>query len=121
MTLTELVERYGLEPHPFEGYFIHDEDGYFQALGALDEAHWHKIEASVTYALVEGGPAVVTFSADGRTAKAVRLSSPKHGITVPAGAARTLSCLGQAVLLHVAADSDAAARYLMPDDWFPHE
>jgi hypothetical protein len=119
LTLRELIERHRLETHPFEGYFAEDEDGYLQALGALDEAHWHRVEGEVAYALVEGGPAVLTFSADDRTARAVRLSAPGQSVLVPSGAARTFSCLGQAALLHVGADLGPAARYLMPDHWFP--
>jgi hypothetical protein len=119
LTLGGLIERYGLVPHPFEGSFKAVDGGYLQALSALDEAAWHRAGEDMVYRLMEGGPVAISISSDGETAEARRLSQPGDEAKIPAEAARTLSCLGSAALLHVGADLPPSMRYLLPDDWYP--
>ncbi|MEM0930328.1 MAG: hypothetical protein AAGI89_13660 [Pseudomonadota bacterium] len=92
-----------------------------QALHGAEEAAWHKIDVPVTYRLEEGGPLIISVSSDETYADSHRLIAPGHALMVEPGAARTLTCLGAAVLFHITLTPDIGLtdRRLMPDDWFP--
>ncbi len=125
MSLTEVISRRQMRPHPFEGHWAplstDPESGFLQCLSATEEAYWHRISAEVSYKVVEGGPLAVSVCEDGETAKGRQLLSGEPALTVREGAARTLSCLGAYVLFEVTSrpPTGPAERDLMPDGWYP--
>lgn len=95
--------------------------GWLQFLGASDEAHWHRIDADVTYTLKRGGPLSISVSCDGISASGHRLVARNDSLVVTGNAIRALSCLGAEALFQVDVPPgfSVSDRQLMPDNWYP--
>lgn len=127
MNLEALITQHRLSPHPFEGWWRPLEDDAacarqaLQLLSALDDAGWHRFPTQVTYRLEEGGPVVISVSADGDKATANRLVTEGDTLTVEDHEIRAVSCLGRGALLHLSMEHarPLTDRELMPDNWFP--
>lgn len=127
MSAAKIIREHWLQPHPFEGYWreLRHEPGVcregLQLFEATDEAGWHRIDAEVTYRLLDGGPLALSMSPDGHEARAERLTDIGQATTIAPGVLRAISCLGAYALMELTFRPDRALtdRELMPDDWFP--
>jgi len=117
MTADQVVALLGLKPHPEGGWFAETyrhqaPDGsrsagtaIYYLLKAGEYSHWHRVnDADEMWHWYAGGPLVLTTSANGHDAAAVRLGTnlaagERPQVLVPAGHWQTAESLGEWTLV----------------------
>ncbi len=134
----DVIALLGLERHPEGGWFREtwraeaapgaraSGSAIYYLLGAGDVSHWHRVDADEIWHWHAGGPLVLTLSANGRDAEALRLgpklaAGQRPQAIAPKGCWQSAASLGAWTLVGctVSPAFEFAGFELAPPDWRP--
>ncbi len=133
-TAEQVIERLGLQPHPYDGWFsplpqgsTKGEAGIYRLIGVGDFISWHQLPVATMWRHEGGAPLTLSQSSDGMNATAFCLDRSTTGdaISVHPDVWQTAESLGAwslmaCIFAPALAQCDLIEKIrLAPDNWYP--
>lgn len=127
-TPNDVIETFGLQPHPFDGWFARIEAEaetpvrFHYLIRAGELAPWHLTGGQMVITHIDGAPLALSVADGGRTAQGhVLYTDRERSCLVSETEWRTWESLGRWTLLIVSVEREEffTRWQLAPDDWHP--